>query len=142
VPEGFYIVDRFNPASNFHLSLGINYPNHSDRILKDRPDAGGDIFIHGNCVTIGCVPITDEMIKELYVMAVEARDNGQARIPVHIFPCRMDAEGMARLQEEFNESPRLIRFWENIKMGYDLFESSRKLPEIRIGGQGKYHVSK
>ncbi|MBC7451384.1 MAG: hypothetical protein H7259_07840, partial [Cytophagales bacterium] len=30
VPEGVYYIDRFNPASNFHLSLGLNYPNTSD----------------------------------------------------------------------------------------------------------------
>ena len=31
VPEGFYYIDRFNPTSIFHLSLGINYPNTSDK---------------------------------------------------------------------------------------------------------------
>src|SRR6188768_3895478 len=34
VPEGFYQIDRFNPTSNFHLSLGINYPNASDKALS------------------------------------------------------------------------------------------------------------
>ena len=33
IPEGFYYIDRFNPNSNFFLSLGINYPNKSDKIL-------------------------------------------------------------------------------------------------------------
>ncbi|MFQ5335778.1 MAG: murein L,D-transpeptidase family protein, partial [Flavobacteriales bacterium] len=43
VPEGFYYINRFNPVSSFHLSLGINYPNASDRTLgKSHP--GGDIF--------------------------------------------------------------------------------------------------
>ncbi|MEM6771921.1 MAG: hypothetical protein AAF597_15170, partial [Bacteroidota bacterium] len=31
VPEGIYYVDRFNPNSNYHLSLGLNYPNTADR---------------------------------------------------------------------------------------------------------------
>jgi murein L,D-transpeptidase YafK len=44
-PEGFYFIDRFNPLSNFHLSLGINYPNGSDRILGNKSALGGDIFI-------------------------------------------------------------------------------------------------
>ena len=30
IPEGFYHIDRFNPYSNFYLSLGLNYPNSSD----------------------------------------------------------------------------------------------------------------
>src|SRR5690606_11025729 len=71
-PEGFYHIDRFNPQSAFHLSLGINYPNSSDKILG-HSDPGGDIFIHGSCVTIGCVPLTDDLIKEVYVLAVEAK---------------------------------------------------------------------
>ena len=33
VPEGFYYINEFNPNSNYHLSLGLNYPNASDRIL-------------------------------------------------------------------------------------------------------------
>ncbi len=35
VPEGFYYINEFNPKSSFHLSLGLNYPNASDRILGD-----------------------------------------------------------------------------------------------------------
>lgn len=60
VPEGFYEIDRFNPQSNFYLSLRVSYPNASDRILGTHGNWGGDIFVHGNCVTIGCMPITDD----------------------------------------------------------------------------------
>ena len=35
VPEGFYYINELNPRSNYHLSLGLNYPNASDRILSD-----------------------------------------------------------------------------------------------------------
>src|ERR1051326_4379541 len=71
VPEGFYTIDRFNPYSNFYLSLGVSYPNKSDRILGNKSNYGGDIFIHGSCVTIGCMPLTDDKIKELYILALE-----------------------------------------------------------------------
>ena len=81
VPEGFYYISHFNPESNFYLSLGINYPNASDKILSDKAHPGGAIYMHGNCVTIGCIPITDDKIKELYIYAVEARNNGQLQIP-------------------------------------------------------------
>ena len=67
IPEGFYHIDRFNPFSNYYLSLGINYPNKSDKILGNKRDPGDNIFIHGGCVTIGCLPITDDQIKELYI---------------------------------------------------------------------------
>ncbi|MCY7291418.1 MAG: hypothetical protein LH615_04475, partial [Ferruginibacter sp.] len=58
VPEGFYYINEFNPNSNYHLSLGLNYPNASDRILSDAIRPGSAIYIHGNCVSTGCIPIT------------------------------------------------------------------------------------
>ena len=64
VPEGFYDLDWFNPQSNFYLSLQVSYPNAADRLLGFRQNPGGDIFLHGNCVTIGCIPITDEGIRK------------------------------------------------------------------------------
>ncbi|HEX8659006.1 MAG TPA: L,D-transpeptidase family protein, partial [Hymenobacter sp.] len=64
VPEGFYEIDRFNPQSHYHLSLGLNYPNADDRALGE-PNPGGDIFIHGGEVTVGCLPITDIGIEEV-----------------------------------------------------------------------------
>jgi len=51
-PEGYYYINRFNPASNFHLSLGLNYPNQADKIRSNAIDLGGDIFIHGNCLSM------------------------------------------------------------------------------------------
>ncbi len=138
VPEGFYHIGHFNPASNFHLSLGISYPNRSDRILKKGSDPGGAIYIHGDCVTIGCVPITDDRIKELYVQAVEARAAGQARIPVHVFPARLDSLNFASLKREYAGDAGLIRFWENLKIGYDRFQSSGRVPKVTIDNNGKY----
>ena len=29
-PEGSYVIDRRNPESLFHLSIGISYPNEAD----------------------------------------------------------------------------------------------------------------
>ncbi|HAD82265.1 TPA: hypothetical protein DCG35_07315 [Candidatus Edwardsbacteria bacterium] len=138
VPEGFYHISHFNPASSFHLSLGLSYPNRSDRILKKGSDPGGSIYIHGDCVTIGCIPITDDRIKELYVLAVEARAAGQARIPVHVFPARLDSLNFAALQREYAGDGALIGFWENLKTGYDRFQSSGRVPKVTIDNKGKY----
>ena len=140
-PEGFYYINNFNPQSGFHLSLGLNYPNEADVILngKDGRADGGDIFIHGGCKTAGCVALTDEAIKEVYVIAMEARDNGQTRIPVHIFPARLTDEGLAQLVRVFEkEDPSLIAFWANLKTGYDYFESRRSLPAIDVNKRGRY----
>ena len=68
VPEGFYYINEFNANSTYHLSLGLNYPNPSDKLLSDAMRPGGEIYIHGSCVTVGCIPLTDPMIEELYVL--------------------------------------------------------------------------
>jgi len=138
VPEGFYYISHFNPESNFYLSLGINYPNASDKILSDKAHPGGAIYIHGNCVTIGCMPITDDKIKELYVYAVEARNNGQNQIPVCIFPCKMDDSKFQSLKKEYSSNKTLTDFWSNIKQGYDYFQAHKFLPKINILKSGLY----
>jgi murein L,D-transpeptidase YafK len=137
-PEGFYFIDNFNPRSGFHLSLHIDYPNASDVALGDGKPLGGDIFIHGGCKTEGCMAVTDEHIKEIYWVAVEARDNGQSRIPVHIFPARLTNNNMAQLVNVFNKEPELVRFWSNLKTGYDYFAQRKQLPDVTVNARGKY----
>lgn len=134
-PEGFYHIDRFNPASSFYLSLGVSYPNSSDKILCAKGNPGGDIFIHGNCVTIGCIPLTDDIIKELYILAIEAKSNGQSKIPVHIFPFRMSEENRAAYSLQYAEH---TDFWKNLQEGYDFFEQHKSLPSVTVDAKGKY----
>ncbi|RKZ27022.1 hypothetical protein DRQ29_04080 [bacterium] len=134
VPEGFYKIIDFNPSSNFYLSMKIDYPNASDRVLSDKKHPGGDIFIHGSCVTIGCIPITDEFIKELFVIVLDSKDAGY-NVPVHIFPCRFDEKNCI---DSLKNNTAFDTFWKNIKIGYDYFEKYRKLPKIRVGKDGKY----
>jgi len=138
VPEGFYLINRWNPQSNFYLSLGINYPNASDKILSDKKQPGSDIFIHGNCVSIGCMAMTDPLIKEIYIAFVEARNAGQTQIPVHIFPARLSGFSWEQLQAAYTEDPALVEFWKNLKVGYDWFETRKKLPQIRVDAKGMY----
>ncbi len=87
VPEGFYEVDRFNPLSRFHLSLGLNYPNASDRVHADPVSPGSDIFIHGGSASIGCLAMGDDGIEEIYLAANDSRVRP---VRVHLFPARMD----------------------------------------------------
>lgn len=134
IPEGYYSINRFHPSSDYYLSLGINYPNKSDKIRckGDRP--GGDIFIHGDCVTIGCIPIRDEGIKELYLLCVEARTRGADSIPVWSFPFRMDAAS-----GETDSHIAVHRaFWKEISVGYRYFLKEKRLPDISISPTGAY----
>jgi len=138
IPEGFYHVDRFNPSSYFFLSLGINYPNISDRKLSTSRDVGGDIFIHGDCVSIGCIPLTDIWIKELYVICVEAKNNGQSKIPVHLFPFRMEDYSQNRLR--YSTEQRRLEFWDSLVDGYNYFEVQKQLPKVKTNSYGVYTV--
>ncbi|HRM75021.1 MAG TPA: L,D-transpeptidase family protein [Paracoccus sp. (in: a-proteobacteria)] len=90
-PEGLYFIDRFNPNSRYHLSVGISYPSAQDvaqaAALGLRP--GGDIFIHGlgpegralNKAdwTAGCIAVNDEEIEEIFAML-------QPGVPIFIYP--------------------------------------------------------
>lgn len=137
-PEGFYFIDRFNPTSEFHLSLHLDYPNRADRALWKSPNPGGEIFIHGGCNSAGCMAVTDDAIKEIYWIAVEARSAGQNRIPVHVFPTRLSDNSLAQLVRVFQNQPELTRFWSNLKTGYDYFEENRRVPSFSVTPTGRY----
>ena len=137
IPEGAYQVDRFNPKSNYYLSLGLNYPNKSDRIRGDQHKPGSDIFIHGGCGTIGCIPITNDKIKELYVLAHSCRENGQEAIPVNIYPTKMTE---SNIQEIIKEKPEHEQLWLELKELYDNFEKTKEIPEIEINELGAYQI--
>ncbi len=138
VPEGFYYINRFNPTSNFYLSLGLNYPNASDKIKSDAQHPGGDIFIHGACVTIGCLPMTDDKIKEIYLYAIHACNNGQQKIPVYVFPFRMTDQNMEKYIDKYGGEKSLLKFWKNLKLGYDQFEKHHKELTFVINKYGDY----
>jgi len=72
IPEGIYGISYLNPNSKFHLSMKIDYPNKFDKLMakkEKRTNLGGDIMIHGSDRTIGCIPIGDDNIEELYYLA-------------------------------------------------------------------------
>ena len=139
IPEGFYEVDLFNPQSQYLLSFRINYPNKSDLVFADKLNPGDNIFIHGHCVTIGCIPIGDENIQELYLLAAKAKSSG-GKINVHIFPIIMNEQNYKTINDEFGTDASLLAFWSWLKPGYDAFENSKKLPNIVIEDSGKYVV--
>jgi murein L,D-transpeptidase YafK len=138
VPEGFYHIERFNPKSSYHLALGINYPNKSDLILGNPTKPGGQIMIHGACITIGCLPMTNEGIEEIYLYAVKARNNGQLKIPVYIFPAEPGGLDYNRLKEKFKSNTDLISFWKNLENGHNLFKKDGKPLTVGVLPNGNY----
>lgn len=135
VPEGFYTINRFNPKSKFYLSLGVNYPNAFDLAHNY---TGSDIFIHGKCETVGCLPMTDDLMKEIYLYALWAKDSGQQNIPVYIFPFEMTEENMLIYKPQVNDDT--FSFWQNIQQGYQLFQESKKEVTFEVIDR-KYHFT-
>ncbi|MBK9570023.1 MAG: L,D-transpeptidase family protein [Chitinophagaceae bacterium] len=142
VPEGFYYINEFNPQSNYYLSLGLNYPNVSDKLLSDSLRPGSAIYIHGSCVTVGCIPIRDEQIDEVYILASYAKDQGQDFIPVHVFPVRFTKEKSVNYLESLTkDDPVLKKFAGKMEDAFDYFEKYKQLPVVLISEKGEYIIN-
>ncbi|HXI73269.1 MAG TPA: L,D-transpeptidase family protein [Verrucomicrobiae bacterium] len=86
VPEGIYPIESLNPNSLFHVALRVGYPNDFDRLQaskEGRTNLGGDIMIHGNSVSIGCLAMGNEAAEDLFVLAA---DTGLKNVTVIITP--------------------------------------------------------
>lgn len=111
VPEGKYAVEYLNPASGYHLSIKVGYPNALDREIaaqQHRTRLGGDIFIHGKDVSIGCVAIGDPAIEELFTLVAET---GIARTRILIAPLdlRIAAAPVVRSTPLW-----IVRLWQSL----------------------------
>ncbi len=72
IPEGIYRIVEFNPNSHFELSMMLNYPNSFDKVhalIDGRTNLGNNIFIHGSHYSMGCIPVGNMVIKELFVLS-------------------------------------------------------------------------
>lgn len=130
-PEGFYYVGKgaLNPNSNYHLSFNLGFPNAYDRA---QGYTGSYLMVHGDCLSIGCYAMTDAAIEEIYVAAEAALESGQPFFRVHAFPFRMEAARLARARGH-----RWYGFWENLKLGYDAFETAKLPPDV-TAKDGRY----
>ena len=130
-PEGFYSVTRaqMNPNSKFHRSFNLGYPNPLEKSLGY---TGDSLMVHGACSSSGCFAMTDEGVGEVYAEVEKAFALGQSDFQVQSYPFRMTAVQMARHRLDPN-----IAFWRNLKRGYDVFEVTRKEPDVAACG-GRY----
>jgi len=108
-------------------------------VLSDKKNPGSDIYIHGDCVSIGCIPLGNENIEELYLLAAKAR-NASRPIHVHIFPAHLDEDSYKTLKEKYKSDKDLLVFWANLKTIYDSFEKSKILPAVSVDLAGKYVI--
>lgn len=135
VPEGLYQIHRYNAWSGYHMSLRVNYPNASDRVRGNRWNLGGAIMVHGDCVTIGCIPIQNQPIEEVFLATLDASRKAREKVPIHIFPTRMDDAGMAYLKNVASTSPNgsdLLQVWQELQPFFQYFEEHRQVPGHEI----------
>jgi len=131
-PEGFYAVTQkqLNPASSYHLSFNVGYPNEYD-LAHQR--TGSLIMVHGDMVSVGCFAMTDPLIEEIYLV-VEAALKNHATVPIHIFPFRMTAERMR------NADSKHLDFWRDLQPAHDIFEKDHHVPQITVEN-GRYRAN-
>lgn len=125
-PEGFYAVgpQQLNPASNYHLSFNLGYPNAFDRAHQR---TGNYLMVHGNCVSIGCYAMGDAAIEEIYTLVAAALEHGQDRVPVHVFPFRMDSGW-----EQQHQNSEWLPFWRELAPAYSAFAQSGQPPRVSV----------
>ena len=126
-PEGFYTVNRqlfTRPSWKWKGSFSLGYPNAYDK-LHGR--TGSLILVHGGCTSSGCFAMTDPVIDEVHELAQLARDNGQQKFSVHVYPFKLTTANLQKHQDGPWGS-----FWNNLKEGYDLFEETGLPPRVRV----------
>lgn len=133
-PEGFYWVGaaQLNPRSKFHLAFDLGFPNPYD---QSNEHTGSAIMVHGRCSSAGCFAMADFRMDEIYTLAEAALAGGQPAFAVHIFPFPMSEENLGKHQDSPWRS-----FWQNLREGYDLFESYHLPPAVSLAGR-KYSFS-
>jgi hypothetical protein len=154
-PDGIYNTVLLNPFSRFHLSMKINYPNSVDnkrharhtRLVRQRWSQGGDIYIHGACVSVGCVAMTDSVIEKLYLLAA-IHHSARRRIPVLILPFDNEAQYqqmMIHAEEQFEASgdarSLLLRaHLENMRDILLRFRATGRIPSYTASTDGLYNI--
>lgn len=120
IPEGIYGISYLNPNSKFHLAMRVNYPNEFDKKMakkEKRTNLGGDIMIHGSDRTIGCIPIGDDHIEELYFLAEKV---GMQNIKVILAPVDFR---LTDVRIKTKKHPWMKDLYKNIKKEMHAFTS-------------------
>jgi murein L,D-transpeptidase YafK len=116
-------------GSSFRLC--INYPNSADlarsRRLATR-GPGGDICIHGNCVTAGCISFKNRAFLAVYYCVTKHNAAKNGAVQVQIFPFRFSEENKKRYADAYApmKAKELLAFWNNLEEGCQLFEKTHR----------------
>ena len=87
---------------------------------------------------LGLLPEEYDKIKEIYVLACQARSSGQTKIPVYIFPYEMTQTKHKEMTKDYNNNKLILNFWDNLKVGYEKFIKSKSELIYSIDSKGDY----
>jgi murein L,D-transpeptidase YafK len=130
-PEGFYRItpELMNPNSNYYLAINTGFPNSFD---KANSRDGSLLMIHGDCWSVGCFAMTDELISEVYSLARDSFlgsgfSGGRPSFQVQAYPFRLTPANLARHRTNPN-----FAFWKMLKIGNDHFETTHLEPKVDV----------
>ena len=160
-PEGFYHPEFGYESTNWWMWIDLNtineqgqtgkgscfkmcieYPNKLD-ILRTREAGfskpGSSICIHGNCVSIGCASLVNKDFMAVFAFSRHHNPAKYGKLQVHIFPFRFDkvtdwaVEAKRFIHIKQFPEENLLRFWTNLKEGFDLFNQIQNPLDITSG---------
>ncbi|MBU0764270.1 MAG: hypothetical protein KJ607_05495 [Bacteroidetes bacterium] len=127
-------------GSSFKLLL--DYPNALDaaRTRTFAPDksTGGEICMHGNCVTAGCISFENRVFLTVYAFAGMHDTKRFGPLQVHIFPFRFTdkLKTMYCSDSELMDNESVLNFWNNLEEGCSFFDSIRRPMKITASKNG------
>lgn len=137
-PEGYYTMEYYPSFrwSDFYLAFRVSYPNEADLIRRRywgiSNKSGGDINIHGNCISIGCIPIGNPDMEELFFLIRANQKNG-SNINVLLLPFDFKKIGLHDLTEDaYNGNKKLYAFWQSLEKIDRFFQDTGMIPNLSI----------
>lgn len=128
------------------FKIFLDYPNRFDwqqtKKIKKHSTPGGAIFIHGNCVSIGCLSFENRNYLPLFLFALGHDQNKYGKIKIHIFPFHFTdvlTKKYAKTGNTITEK-QMMSFWNNLEEGYNLFKTQRKALKVSVSAT-KYTYS-
>ena len=145
VPEGCYQLTWQNEWSDFYLGYLLSYPNQGDSVRRqywrEGRRSGGAIVLHGGSATVGCIPVGNSGIEELYLLLSRNWRQGQRHGVIHLFPFRFwEPENEVVLQRYSASRPELAEFWGSLRAVSDYFQEHRHLPQIDFNAHTGHYV--
>jgi len=137
-------VDKWGiPGTGSCFRLFVTYPNRVDRnntLVAGKSNSGGAIFIHGNCVSTGCLSFSNRNYMSVFAFARHHNAKSYGTVQIHIFPFRYNQVDEKRRQQLASEyryvkqlgQDYLLSFWNNLKEGYDKFNLEKNIFKVRI----------